>query len=177
MDSPTSSSSIDNYYYKEFLADGGESTDEEVEQEVITNACQLTTRYIKHVSWPPPQIFPREYTERDQLSANAGLMKEYFDIAPTYPNPNVFRRCFWMSKRLFLRTAGDLENKFDYFKQKPDARGMLGFTAIQKCTSALRVLAYINTTDVNNEYLKIAEKTTRDTLEGRHSLSIGLFDL
>ncbi|KAJ0555190.1 putative harbinger transposase-derived protein [Helianthus annuus] len=46
-----------------------------------------------------------------------------------------------------------------------DARGTLGFTGIQKCTSDLRVLAYGNMTDINGEYLKMAEKTTRDTLE------------
>ncbi|KAK1423363.1 hypothetical protein QVD17_18663 [Tagetes erecta] len=38
-------------------------------------------------------------------------------------------------------------------------------TGLQKCTSALRVLAYGNTTDINDEYLKMSEKTTRDTLE------------
>ena len=92
-------------------------------------------------------------------------MKDYFDEAPTYPNPEVFRRCFQMSKRLFLRIVEDFENNFDYFKQKADAKGTLGFTGIQKCTSALRVLAYGNTTDINDEYLKMAEKTTRDTLE------------
>ncbi|XP_035838888.1 uncharacterized protein LOC110906851 [Helianthus annuus] len=70
-----------------------------------------------------------------------------------------------MSKRLFLRIINDLEANYDYFKQKPDARGYLGFTGIQKCTSALRILAYGNTTDINDEYLKMAEKTTRDSLE------------
>ncbi|KAJ0567004.1 putative harbinger transposase-derived protein [Helianthus annuus] len=92
-------------------------------------------------------------------------MKDYFDEAPTFSNPEIFRRRFRMSKRLFLRIVDDLEANYDYFKQKADARGTLGFTGIQKCTSALRVLAYGNTTDINDEYLKMAEKTTRDTLE------------
>ncbi|KAJ0923129.1 hypothetical protein HanPSC8_Chr05g0212141 [Helianthus annuus] len=70
-----------------------------------------------------------------------------------------------MSKWLFLRIVNDLEANYEYFKQKPDARGALGFTGIQKCTSALRILAYGNTTDINDEYLKMAEKTTRDSLE------------
>ncbi|XP_021985392.1 uncharacterized protein LOC110881443 [Helianthus annuus] len=91
-------------------------------------------------------------------------MKDYFDEAPTFSN-EFFRHRFRMSKRLFLRIVDDLEANYDYFKQKPDARGALGFTGIQKCTSALRILAYGNTTDINDEYLKIAEKTTRDSLE------------
>ncbi|XP_021979638.1 uncharacterized protein LOC110875743 [Helianthus annuus] len=70
-----------------------------------------------------------------------------------------------MSKRLVLRIVDDLEANYDYFKQKADARGALGFTGIQKYTSALRILAYGNTTDINDEYLKMGEKTTRDTLE------------
>jgi hypothetical protein len=77
----------------------------------------------------------------------------------------MFRRRFRMSKRLFLRISGDLENAFPYFQQKPDARGNMGFTSIQKCTSALRILAYGNSTDINDEYLKMAEKTSRDSLE------------
>ncbi|XP_035841280.1 uncharacterized protein LOC118488175 [Helianthus annuus] len=35
-----------------------------------------------------------------------------------------------MSKRLFLRIVDDLEANYDYFKQKADARGALGFTGI-----------------------------------------------
>ncbi|XP_022014004.1 uncharacterized protein LOC110913486 [Helianthus annuus] len=37
-----------NFYYKEFFADGDDSTDEEVEQEAVTSACQLAVRYVKH---------------------------------------------------------------------------------------------------------------------------------
>ncbi|XP_035830076.1 uncharacterized protein LOC118479581 [Helianthus annuus] len=60
-----------------------------------------------------------------------------------------------MSKRLFLCIVDDLKANYDYFKQKVDARGALGYTGIQKCTSALRILAYGNTTDINDEYLKM----------------------
>ncbi|XP_021985329.1 uncharacterized protein LOC110881351 [Helianthus annuus] len=145
--------------------DDGESTDEEVEQEVVTSACQLAVRYVKHCRRPEREIKTRDYIDRDRHAANDRLMKDYFDEVPTFPNPEVFRRCFRMSKRLFLRIVDDLESNFDYFKQKADAKGTLGFTGIQKCTSALRVLAYGNTADINDEYLKTAEKTTRDTLE------------
>ncbi|XP_022031381.1 uncharacterized protein LOC110932346 [Helianthus annuus] len=164
MGSP-SSSSITNYYYREFLADDGESTDEEVEQEAVTSACQLAVRYVKHSRQPEREVKTRDYIELDRRAANDRLMKDYFDEAPTFPNPEVFRRRFRMSKHLFLHIVDDLENNFDYFKQKADAKGTLGFTGIQKCTSALRVLAYGNTTDINDEYLKMTKKTTRDTLE------------
>ncbi|XP_022014696.1 uncharacterized protein LOC110914192 [Helianthus annuus] len=165
MDSPTPSPSIANYYYKNFLADEGDSTDEEVEQEAVTSACELAARYFKHYSEPQRKILPREYIQRDRQAANDRLIKDYFAKASTYPNPEVFRRRFRMSKHLFLRIVEDLENTYDYFKQKADAKKTLGFTDIQKCTLALWVLGYGNTTDINDEYLKTAEKTTRDTLE------------
>ncbi|MFS8010699.1 putative harbinger transposase-derived protein [Helianthus anomalus] len=163
MDSPSSSSMI-NFYYNEFFADGDGSTDEELEQEAVTSACQLAVRYVNHSRRPEAPKNKRGYVERDRRAAHERLMKDYFDEAPTFSN-EVFRRRFPMSKRLFLRIVSDLEANYDYFKQKPDARGYLGFTGIQKCTSALRILAYGNTTDINDEYLKMAEKTTRDSLE------------
>jgi hypothetical protein len=164
MGSPASSS-IGREYYREFLGDEGYSTDEELEQDAITSALALSARYLEETSTPTPPKQTRQYYERDRVSANARLMKDYFDENPTYPDPKIFRRRFRMSKRLFLRISGDLENAFTYFKQKADARGMMGFTSIQKCTSALRILAYGNTTDINDEYLKMVEKTTRDSLE------------
>ncbi|XP_076934515.1 uncharacterized protein LOC143600829 [Bidens hawaiensis] len=70
-----------------------------------------------------------------------------------------------MSKRLFLHIAEDLEREFDYLNKNQTVAVTLGFTAIQKVTSSMLVLAYGNTTDINDEYLKTADKTTRDTLE------------
>ncbi|XP_035843865.1 uncharacterized protein LOC118490372 [Helianthus annuus] len=46
-----------------------------------------------------------------------------------------------------------------------DVRGYPGFTSIQKVTSALRILAYGNTYNINDEYLKMGKKTTRDSVE------------
>ncbi|XP_035834277.1 uncharacterized protein LOC110883120 [Helianthus annuus] len=127
-------------------------------------ACKLAMRYAEHCRRPQAKKGKRGYIERDRRGAHDRLMKDYFDEEPTYSN-EMFRRRFRMSKRLFLRIVHDLEANYDFFKQKADARGELGFTGIQKCTSALRILAYGNTTDINDEYLKMGEKTTRDSLE------------
>ena len=112
----------------------------------------------------PRPILRRTYILRDREAANERLMKDYFDPTPVH-GPDVFRRRFRMSQSLFLRINEELESKYDYFKQRMDARGYLGFTSIQKVTSALRILAYGNTYDVNDEYLKMGEKTTRDTVD------------
>ncbi|KAJ0519268.1 uncharacterized protein LOC110891285 [Helianthus annuus] len=143
------------------------SPDEDAaEEEAVTSACTFVLQTFEHIRPPPPPrpILRRTYILRDREAANERLMKDYFDAAPVH-GPNVFRRRFRMSQRLFLRINNDLENTYDFFKQRMDARGYLGFTSIQKVTSALRVLAYGNTYDINDEYLKMAEKTTRDTLE------------
>ncbi|XP_021985069.1 protein ALP1-like [Helianthus annuus] len=57
-----------------------------------------------------------------------------------------------------------MEEDYDYFKQKYDARGYLGFTPLQKCTEAIRQLAYGTSVDSFDEYLRMSAKTARDTL-------------
>ncbi|KAJ0834156.1 hypothetical protein HanRHA438_Chr16g0740511 [Helianthus annuus] len=64
MDSPTSSSSFANYYYQKFLADDGDSTDEEVEQEAVTSVCELAARYMKHCNEPTSDFTKRIYSTR-----------------------------------------------------------------------------------------------------------------
>ncbi|KAJ0437575.1 putative harbinger transposase-derived protein [Helianthus annuus] len=103
-----------------------------------TSACTLAIQVMQHVSRSPPHpIFRRTFTLRDCEAANESLMKDYFDPTPDH-GPD---------------------------KQRMDARGYLGFTSIQKVTSALRILAYGNTYDINDEYLNLGEKTTQDSVE------------
>ncbi|XP_076928921.1 uncharacterized protein LOC143593062 [Bidens hawaiensis] len=139
----------------------------------VTNAVRAVVNNMVSGSAPSTAPRRRSYILRDRTQANARLMKDYFDDSPTF-NDAMFRRRFWMSKRLLLRIVGDMEREYEYFKQKPDARGYLGFSAIQKCTSAIRILAFGNTTDINDDYLKMAEKTTRDALE---NFCIGIIQL
>ncbi|XP_023739292.2 uncharacterized protein LOC111887354 [Lactuca sativa] len=52
-----------------------------------------------------------------------------------------------------------LESRYDFFKQKSDARGRMGFSSIQKCAAALRYLRYGISFDTSDEYLKVSERT------------------
>ncbi|KAK9047947.1 hypothetical protein SSX86_033091 [Deinandra increscens subsp. villosa] len=148
MGSPQSSSSSIFYDF-----------DDEIEDEIVSYMMQMETPPV------PRPIIHRTQIERDRDAANRNLMNDYFSATPTYRSAKTFFNRFRMSKRMFLRILNDLEIEFPYFQQRCDARRKLGFTAIQKVTSALRVLAYGTTTDINDEYLKMAKKTTRDTLE------------
>ncbi|XP_076936931.1 uncharacterized protein LOC143604285 [Bidens hawaiensis] len=63
-----------------------------------------------------------------------------------------------------MRLTNDLLEQFEYFQQRDDARGNPGFTATQKITTALRQLAYGVGSDMLDEYLQMAKKTGRDSL-------------
>ena len=164
MDSTNTSDIMEQYVENNVLASNVIRQIRE-QDEAVTSLLRTEVRRVTSDAVTVSQSRrSRKYIVRDRLAANDRLMQDYFNDPPTYDEAT-FRRRFRMSKRLFLRIVGDLERDYEHFQQRPDARGMLGFTAIQKCTSALRVLAYGNTSDVNDDYLKMAEKTTRDALE------------
>ncbi|XP_021984897.1 uncharacterized protein LOC110880744 [Helianthus annuus] len=103
------------------------------------------------------------HIERDRESANQRLIVDYFADEPLYSEA-IFRRRFRMSRRLFLRIADDLPAYHPFFTMRPDARGKMGFTTLQKCTASIRQLAYGTTADSWDEYLKMAERTARECL-------------
>nr|XP_043617354.1 uncharacterized protein LOC122589167 [Erigeron canadensis] len=57
-----------------------------------------------------------------------------------------------------------MEGENRYFKQRVNAAGKLGFTALQKCTAAIRQLAYGVASDLLDEYLQMSERTAREAL-------------
>ena len=64
-----------------------------------------------------------------------------------------------MSRYLFNDIVNALRDFDPYFKCKKDCTGMLGFSAIQKCTVAMRLLAYGAAGDTVDDYLRMAEFT------------------
>lgn len=70
-----------------------------------------------------------------------------------------------MSYRLFLCIAQDFEREKPYFQQTCDASGKMRLTAIQKCTSALSIPGYDKAANINDNYLKNGEKTTRHRMK------------
>ena len=75
-----------------------------------------------------------------------------------------------MKRPLFLRIVDSISNYDDYFTQRRNNAGKLGLTPIQKCTAAIRMLAYGFAADACDEYVKIEESTaiecTRKFCEG-----------
>nr|XP_043611544.1 uncharacterized protein LOC122583183 [Erigeron canadensis] len=106
----------------------------------------------------------RTYTRRDDRSESHNhLFRDYFAEEPKF-NETFFRQRFRMSRRLFVKIASDLENNFSFFQRKIDARGKWGFSALQRCTSAVRQLGYGSNPDSLDDYLNMSERSSRETL-------------
>ncbi|KAJ9537995.1 hypothetical protein OSB04_030728 [Centaurea solstitialis] len=98
---------------------------------------------------------------RDRITAHEKLVRDYFSDNPVYDNRD-FERRFRMTRRLFRRIVADLEREYEFFKWSEDARGVKGFSPLQKCTSAIRQLAYGIAADSTDEYLQMSETTSRE---------------
>ncbi|XP_021980214.1 uncharacterized protein LOC110876351 [Helianthus annuus] len=68
------------------------------------------------------------------------------------------------SPDIFTRIADDLAGLDPFFTQRPDARNYEGFTTLQKCTAAIRQLAYGTVADALDEYLQMSARTSRECL-------------
>jgi ribonucleotide reductase alpha subunit len=101
----------------------------------------------------------REYVTRFREQALRTLMNDYFVERPKF-NDERFRERFRMNKRLFLRVVADVEANFEWFQEGLDARGKKSFTALQKCTSAIRQLATGEPPDRFDDYLNMARRTS-----------------
>ncbi|XP_013624196.1 PREDICTED: glutathione S-transferase T3-like [Brassica oleracea var. oleracea] len=81
-----------------------------------------------------------------------------------YPD-NLFHRRFRMNKPLFMKIVDRLSNEMKFFQQKQDGLGRLSLSTLQKCTAAIRVLAYGHAADAVDEYLRLGSTTTPSCLE------------
>lgn len=102
--------------------------------------------------------------DRSHLEGHQCLLRDYFTNGPKCFPPHLFRRRFRMNRPLFLRIVDAVTTEDPYFVQKPDAVGRLGLSALQKCTAAIRMLAYGTPADLQDEYLRLAESTALESL-------------
>nr|XP_043620059.1 uncharacterized protein LOC122591900 [Erigeron canadensis] len=114
------------------------------------------------------------YIDRNRLEAHETLMRDYFVEDSKFDEP-FFR--FRMSQRLFLKIVNDIEARFAYFQERYDGRGKKCFTVLQKCTLMIKQLATGETPDSYDEYLCMAERTSRESLEYFCDAVIALYKL
>ncbi|XP_024016234.1 uncharacterized protein LOC112089716 [Eutrema salsugineum] len=106
----------------------------------------------------------RAYIDRDREEGHIRLWNDYFSEDAIYPD-HIFRRRFRMNKPLFMNIVDRLSNEVPFFKQKRDATGRLGLSALQKSTAAIRMMAYGCAADAVDEYLRLGESTAISCLE------------
>jgi hypothetical protein len=105
----------------------------------------------------------RRYIRRPREIAHLDLYACYFSESPIYTD-EMFRRRYRMNRLLFLRIVENLGEWSPYFNVAYDCAGRKGLTHIQKCTAAIRMLAYGTPGDELDENLKIAASTALECL-------------
>ncbi|XP_022000209.1 uncharacterized protein LOC110897784 [Helianthus annuus] len=145
----SSSSDEEEMFFANVVVKAAQILMEEEEEEEDVSSKSVITRRIR--------------VNRDSEGAHEKLVNDYFSDAPLY-NADIFRRRFRMSRRLFTRIADDLAGVDPFFTQRPDAWNYEGFTMLQKCTAAIRQLAYGTVADALDEYLQMSARTTRECL-------------
>ncbi|KAK3183819.1 hypothetical protein Dsin_031105 [Dipteronia sinensis] len=101
---------------------------------------------------------------RDRESADRCLFYDYFAENLRY-NDQMFHRRFRMGRSLFLRIVEKVEACDNYFVQRRDSVGRLSLSALQKIKAVFRMLAYGCPADATDEYIKIGESTTIESLK------------
>jgi hypothetical protein len=69
-----------------------------------------------------------------------------------------------MSRKLFLDIVYTIWYFDNYFICKKDCTAMVGFSSLQKCTAALRMLAYGAPGDSHDDYIRMAESTAMECI-------------
>jgi hypothetical protein len=106
----------------------------------------------------------RKHVHRDREACNERLLKDYFTEDSTF-DAMKFRRRYRMRRELFLHLV-DAVCAFDpWFIQRRDALGRLGLSSLQKCTAALRMLAYGVPADACDEYCRLGESTALEAMK------------
>ncbi|KAI4992431.1 hypothetical protein ZWY2020_051848 [Hordeum vulgare] len=77
----------------------------------------------------------------------------------------MFRTRFRMNKNLFLRIVNALGQWSPYFTYRANCSGRIGLSPLQKCTAAMRMLAYGTPADALDEYLKIGKSTSLECMD------------
>ena len=106
----------------------------------------------------------RKNIDRNFAAGHDRIYQDYFSENPTYGNAD-FERRFRMPREMFYRVMDHVALYDDYFIQRPDCTGRMGLSTLQKCTAAIRMLAYGYCADSLDEYCRIAESTALETLK------------
>ncbi|XP_028068692.1 uncharacterized protein LOC114271264 [Camellia sinensis] len=109
-------------------------------------------------------VVGHRYIHRDRRQGHDRLFADYFAANLVY-SPTIFRRRFRMHRPLYLRILNAIQTHNSYFVQKQDAAYVLGLSPLQKMTAAIRILSYGVAADAVDDYIRIGESTTIQSLQ------------
>ncbi|RWR84687.1 putative nuclease HARBI1 [Cinnamomum micranthum f. kanehirae] len=112
--------------------------------------------------------------QRGRISRHHRLYNDYFSENSVY-TPSQFRRRFRMRKPLFFQIVSAVEAHDPYFQQKRNCAGSLGLSTLQKVTAAVRILAYGVAADAVDDFVRIAESTSIESLKKFVQVIIDVF--
>ena len=95
---------------------------------------------------------------RNRERGHTLLYVDYFKDGALF-GPHQCRRRFQMRRHVFYCIREGVVVHDPYFECKVDALGKLGFSSYQKCTPAIRMLAYEIPSDYVDEYVRMSEST------------------
>ncbi|XP_021745063.1 uncharacterized protein LOC110711007 [Chenopodium quinoa] len=143
----STSSSSDSDQYAQF---------DELVDELFTN--HLPTMLLSQQQAQPvnenecDSELPRGDTNRrDREQGHERLFNDYFANNSVYNNIQC-RRKFRMQRPLFCRIMNKVVDGDQFFQRRRNAAGRLGLSPLQKCTAAIRMLAYGLASDAVDEY-------------------------
>jgi hypothetical protein len=89
------------------------------------------------------------------------LYKDYFDTINPLFKEKAFRRHYRMARELFLVILNGVREYDDYFEAKYDC---IVFSSYQKCSVAVRQLAYGVPGDLIDDYMRMSESTCHEAV-------------
>ena len=150
------------------------SSDESIEEEVDSTGegvVSILFQFVENELRIPQR---RRFIKRNHKDGHARLMNDYFSENLVYLD-HIFRNRFHMRKNLLIHIVNTLENKSSFFQQHVDAIGQRSLSPLQKCTAALRQLAYGVPADFLDEYLWMGESTAIECLDHFCAIVVQLF--
>ena len=104
---------------------------------------------------------PGRRTNKERLAEMYDAL--LFSDDPIFDNTD-FRRVYRMRKPLFLRILHAITESDVYFVQKRNVARKLGLSSLQKATAAMRMLAYMTSSKVQEEHTRMAESTAQEAI-------------
>ncbi|XP_073358221.1 uncharacterized protein [Aegilops tauschii subsp. strangulata] len=147
----------DEFFFHHFLCSSDDSSSDNEDLVVAAlivddHIQRQLPRYRGSVPGRAPNL------NRNRERGHALLYADYFANTPLF-KPDKFRRRFRMARHVFNRIREGVVAHDPYFECKTDALGKLGFSSYQKCTAAIRMLAYGIPGDLVDEYVRMSETT------------------